>query len=243
MASYAVHTPIQAPADLVEKYRDKLLGGKQVRKVRATYAGMVESVDRAVGQILDTLDELGLTNETLVIFTADNGGLGSVTDNRPLRGAKGWPYEGGLRVPLIVRWPGHVPLGSTSDIPFSSIDLVPTLLDVADLPPTEGHDGLDFLPHWLGDAAPEPRPLFWHYPHYHGSGSTPNSVVRDGPWKLIRWYEDGREELFHLENDPGESTDISGTAPGQAWRLARLLDAHLRESEALLPRRPEPATR
>ncbi len=239
LASYAVHTPLQAPAELVARYRAKPLNGKSPPKNRATYAAMVECVDHAVGRVLDTIDDLGLRDNTVVIFTSDNGGHGSITDNRPLRGAKGWPYEGGVRVPLIVRWPGRIPPASLSSVPFSSIDILPTLLSVATVAPdpdTPDLDGISFFDHWQSAAETAPRPLFWHYPHYHGSGSRPNSAVRDGPWKLIRWYEGGSEELFHLGQDPGETTNLSNAAPQQAQRLGQLLDGFLRDTGARLPR-------
>jgi arylsulfatase A-like enzyme len=202
---YAVHTPLQAKGDLEEKYKAKAAFlkdqkraeflpdlGRPVRQVQnqPTYAAMIENMDEGVGRILEKIAALGLEKDTIVIFTSDNGGLsnaeGSPTSNLPLRGGKGWPYEGGVRVPLIVRWPGMTRAGSISAEPVISADLYPTILQMVGLSTSQQktEDGVSFLPAIKGEDIPE-RPLFWHYPHYSNQGGAPNGAVRLGDWKLI----------------------------------------------------------
>jgi arylsulfatase A-like enzyme len=191
---------------------------------------MVEAMDQAVGKVLTKLDELGLSDNTLVIFTSDNGGLstseGWPTSNTPLRGGKGWMYEGGIREPLLVRWPSVVKPGSVFNTPVSSPDFFPTLLDATTTKPHPDQllDGVSLLPLLKGDAIPE-RPLFWHYPHYGNQGGAPSAAVRRGDWKLIEWQEDNRVELFNLAEDISELTDLAGQEP---QRVASLR-AELRE--------------
>lgn len=234
---YSVHTPLMAPEDLKRKYEEKRRrlglepkwgreGERDVRLVQehAVYAGMVEVMDRAVGKVLTKLDELGLREETLVVFSSDNGGLstseGSPTSNLPLRGGKGWPYEGGIRVPLIVRWPGVSRAGTTVDAPVCSVDLFPTLVEAAGSTPGMGPppDGVSLGPLLRGEAPPE-RALFWHYPHYGNQGGAPYAAIRRGDWKLIEWHEDGRVELFDLSKDEGETTDLAAAEPDRTSRL------------------------
>jgi arylsulfatase A-like enzyme/lysophospholipase L1-like esterase len=230
---YAVHTPLQAKAGLVEKYRRKTApaGSSQTN---ATYAAMVESLDAAVGRILRALDEAGLTERTIVIFTSDNGGLvlgkEPPTSNAPLRSGKGSPYEGGLRVPLIVKWPGVTKPGSESAEPVITMDVAATVASAlanaaggaATAEPL--NDGLDLAPLLRDPAALLGREyLGWHYPHYHPGGATPYSAIRAGEWKLIQYYEDGRHELFHLAADPGEQNDLAAAQPERVMELARKL--------------------
>ncbi len=234
-APYAVHTPLQARPDSVARFRAKAaqVGGPQTN---AVYAAMLESLDTAVGRILQALDEHGLTDRTLVIFTSDNGGLVQgnppPTANTPLRSGKGSPYEGGHRVPLIVRWPGVVPPGSTSAQPVMGIDLHPTILDASGFPSSyiqaRGFDGVSLLPILRNPTAnPAPAParnaLYWHYPHYHPGGATPYAAIRSGPWKVIQYYESGHHELFNLESDPGETTNLADREPAKLLELTRSL--------------------
>ncbi|MCH7873262.1 MAG: sulfatase, partial [Planctomycetes bacterium] len=192
MAHYAVHTPIQAKPDLTEHYKRKAATNQRNPK----YAAMVHSVDEAVGRIMTTLDELKLADNTLIIFTSDNGGLSTSkglngpTDNAPLRSGKGFPYEGGIRVPLIVRWPAVVEPGTTSDVPVTSVDYFPTVLAAAkiELPEQRDIDGVNLLPLLSGGRAPQREAVYWHFPHYRGS-VVPYSIVRAGDWKLIKRYE------------------------------------------------------
>jgi len=251
---YTVHMPLQAKAATIEKYKAKAAKlpsgrtdymtdrGCQVHQIQdnPTYAAMVESLDESVGRILDKLAALGLDKNTVVVFTSDNGGLatgkGAPACNLPLRMGKGWPYEGGVREPLIVRWPGVTRPGSVSSVPVISTDFYPTLLQIAGLPPhPEQHlDGESIVPVLKGGTLSE-RPIFWHYPHYHGSGSRPNGAVRLGDFKLIEWYEDMRAELYNLRDDIGERTDLAAKMPEKTEELQKLLHAWRDEVKAQMP--------
>ena len=223
---HAVHTPLQAPAALVEKYRQKALttGGRQTN---AVYAAMIEELDTAVGRILEAIETAGLRNRTLVVFTSDNGGLSSgeapPTDNSPLRAGKGSPYEGGIRVPLFIRWPGGSGAGQSCPTPVITMDLPATFADLAGQT-NRSPDGRSLRP-LLRDplAALERTNLYWHYPHYHPGGATPYAAIRSGDWKLIQYYEDGRHELFHLGDDPAESSDLAAALPEKVMELSRQL--------------------
>jgi len=253
LAFYSVHTPLMAREDLRKKYEEKRTrlglvekwgreGERDVRLVQehAVYAGMVEAMDLAVGKVLAKLDELGLRENTLVIFTSDNGGLstseGWPTSNLPLRGGKGWMYEGGIREPLLVRWPAVVKPGSVIGEPVSSPDFFPTLLEAAGAKPQPGQvlDGVSLLPVFKGGTLPE-RPLFWHYPHYGNQGGAPGAAVRRGDWKLIEWFEDGRAELFNLAADISEQNDLAGKKPQRVGQLRAELRAWQGRVGAKLP--------
>jgi arylsulfatase A-like enzyme len=250
---YSVHTPLQSRPDLEKKYLEKrqrlglepAWGKEDTREVRlvqehAVYAGMVEAMDQAVGKVLAKLDELGLRENTLVIFTSDNGGLstseGSPTSNLPLRGGKGWMYEGGIREPLLIRWPAVVKAGSVIATPVSSPDYFPTLLDAAQVQAQPGQklDGVSLLPVLKGGDLPE-RALFWHYPHYGNQGGAPAAAIRRGDWKLIEWMEDQRVELFHLGQDIGEKNDLAKAEPERAAKLLAELRAMQKDVGALMP--------
>jgi arylsulfatase A-like enzyme len=238
LCHYAVHVPLQAKEDDVARFKDKPGDGGQKDPV---YAAMIKSVDDSVGRVTDVLEELGLAGRTCVFFFSDNGGLHTVTDNSPLRMGKGFPYEGGIREALAVRWPGTVPLGARRAIQVSSIDFFPTIIRLAglELPADRTIDGLDLSRVLMGKegALPE-RDLFWHFPHYWwGDRVRPWSAVRSGDWKLIRFYEDGRRELYDLARDESESNDLASTRPELVERLGRKLDAWLTETGAKLPRR------
>jgi arylsulfatase A len=231
--AYSVHTPLQAPRELVAKYAAKAARTPSAgSQTNATYAAMLERLDAAVGRILDTLDTEGLTDRTLVVFTSDNGGLvlgkQPPTSNAPLRSGKGSQYEGGHRVPLLVRWPGVTRAGSLTSTPVMGIDLLPTLLDAAGLPQPGGPAKPDGLSLAKVCAAPDTRPdraLFWHYPHYHPGGATPYAAIRDGNWKYLQNYETGLNELYDLDADPGETRNRVDEEPARAEALARKLFA------------------
>jgi arylsulfatase A len=234
MCHYAVHTPLQAREELIAKYRQKK-PGKQKNPV---YAAMVESVDRAVGRIMAVLDELKLTERTAVIFTSDNGGLQDIsTDNAPLRAGKGYPYEGGIRVPLIIRWPEVVSSGSVCHVPVSSVDFFPTILHAAGirLPLGKTIDGESLLPLLEQSGDLKRKAIFWHFPHYRGD-VVPYSIVRRGDWKLIKRYEGRPYELFNLKEDLGEKTDLSSDRPETVRELAHLLEDWLKDTGAKIPR-------
>ncbi len=206
------------------------------------YAAMIENLDANVGRLVAALEAAGKLDDTLIVFTSDNGGLataeGSPTCNAPLAEGKGWMEDGGVRVPFIVHWPGRVPAGESALV-FTTPDLYPTLLAAAGLPlrPEQHRDGVDLWPHWTGDPqAPARGPIFWHYPHYSNQGGTPGAAVRAGELKLIRWFEDGRQALYDLAADVGETRDLAPARPEDASRLAVHLDDWLAEVSALIPR-------
>lgn len=206
LSHYAVHTPLQAPRDLIAKYEAKLKTDRSQKN--AIYAAMIESVDTGVGRVLATLDRLKLAENTVVILFSDNGGLSRVTNNAPLRGGKQELYEGGIRVPLIVKWPGHVPEKSTSAQPVISHDLFPTLLDLAgeETPTPTQLDGLSLTGLLNGGEIFPQRRLVWYYPHY---ARRPGAVVRDGDYKLIEHYDPPQVELYNLAEDPSETTNLA----------------------------------
>ncbi len=265
---YAVHTPIQAKQADIDKYIRKAerLGLKQEEALEAgdyfptehkghlritrrrfqsdpVYAAMVENLDWNIGRLLDTVAAKGLAEETVIIFTSDNGGLataeGSPTCNSPLAEGKGWMYEGGTREPLLIKWPGVTASGSTCTTPVSSPDFLPTLLQMADLPlPAElAIEGSDLTPLLAGADAPERGALFWHYPHYGNQGGTPGSSIRAGDYKLIEFFEDGRLELYNLRTDLGEEENLVAQEPEIAQRLQQQL---LAWREAVAARIPQP---
>jgi len=231
---YTVHTPIQAPDDLVKKY----LPLKEQGLKNPTYAAMVEAMDRQVGRVLQALDSLGLADNTLVIFTSDNGGLSRVTDNAPLRAGKGHLYEGGVRVPLIVRWPGRVRGGSTEAAPVISHDLYPTLLEAAGVDPPAGQplDGESLMPLFDGRGKLERQAIHFHYPNYSNDGNRLAGAVRRGPWKLIEFFDDDSVELYNLVDDIGERRDLAGQHPDKAAALRKDLRAWRQDVDALMPR-------
>ncbi len=240
LAHYAVHQPIAGKPDVVARYRAN--ADAKAPQHNAEYGALLESVDDSVGRIVARLAELGLAGNTLVVFTSDNGGLvlggpRAPTSNRPLRSGKGDCYEGGVRVPLIVRWPGVVKAGAVSRVPVHSIDLYPTVLDAVGVPDLPGHasDGVSLMPVLRGDGPVPDRSLFWHYPHYHGGGATPYGASRSGDWKLIEFYETGRHELFDLASDPGESTDLAAKNPERVAAMAAELDGWRRQVGAQMP--------
>ena len=232
--TYCVHYPMQAREEVIEKYRKR--GGLK----DPVYAAMIEGMDAAIGRFLSALDEAGLRDSTLVLFTSDNGGYNG--DNRPLRGVKGMLYEGGIRVPWIVRWPGRVQPGSVCTTPVISMDCYPTLLEVAGLPPTPDHplDGKRLVPLLTQSQGFERDSLYFHYPNYafHKQNRL-GSAIREGRYKLIKYYQDDKLELYDLSNDIGEQNNLAAQSPKLAARLAGKLDQWLRERNARFPLRNE----
>ena len=265
LSFYSVHTPLQGRPDLVAKYRAKAAAiegqefayeeqvfGRKERKVRvlqkhAVYAAMVEAMDEAVGKVLKQLDESGVADNTIVAFTSDNGGLstseGSPTSNLPLRGGKGWVYEGGIREPWIIRYPGVTKAGSVSSELICSIDLFPTLASAAGAKVDHEIDGIDLLPALKGKAL-KTRPLYWHYPHYSNQGGIPGGAIREGDYKLFERYEDGRVHLYNLKDDIGEQNDLAAQQPERAARMRARLHAWYQTVDAQLLQKkgdgPEP---
>jgi arylsulfatase A-like enzyme len=235
MAHYAVHTPIQAKKNLIGKYKAK----KPTNQKNPTYAAMVESVDDAVGKIRSVLDELNLVDNTIIFFTSDNGGLMGVTSNVPLRAGKGHPYEGGIREPLIVRWPKVIKPGTISHEPVTSVDYFPTICEAAGglLPYDRPIDGTSIVKHLKsnGTKSLEREAIFWHFPHYRG-GIVPYSIIRAGEWKLIKRYEGKTFELFNLKADLSEKIDLSKKMPEKVKELDTKLSRWLQATRAKLPR-------
>ncbi len=257
LSFYSVHTPLMGRADLVQKYEERVAAlrrdgaaefadeeqtlpnghPRQVRTLQrhAVYAAMVEAMDQAVGVMLDAIEAQGLADDTIIVFTSDNGGLstseGSPTSNLPLRGGKGWLYEGGIREPWFVVAPGSSVPGTTCAAPISSCDVLPTLLELVGAPPvTHAIDGRSFAPLLRGEPMAE-RPLFWHYPHYGNQGGFPGGAVRLGDFKLLERYEDGRVHLYDLANDPGERHDLAAALPERVAELRALLHDFQRQHQ------------
>jgi arylsulfatase A-like enzyme len=243
LSDFLVHLPAQAPQALVEKYKNKPVAGPQRDPV---YAAMVESLDISFGRILDKLDELGLAENTLVVFTSDNGG-DTRTSNRPLRGLKGMFYEGGIRVPMIARRPGRIQPGSVCDVPVHGVDFFPTFAAVAGSPVTKKSDlldGEDLQSLFDGRAGElKDRPVFWYSPGYlpgkpGGPGrQSPSAVIRQGDYKLIHYFEDDRIEFFNLRRDTGETNNLAEQQPETAQKLKRTLDGWRAETGAAIPQR------
>ncbi len=239
---YAVHTPIQAKPEITEKYKAKIKPDDPQN--RPDYAAMVQSVDESVGRVMAKLDELGIADNTIVFFNSDNGGVfvPKITSNAPLRAGKGTMYEGGVREPLIIRWPGKVKPGSVCDTPVISTDYFSTILDAAkgSKAPTRTADGMSLKPLITGGDAPERKALYWHYPHYHPGGTSPVGAVRSGDWKLIEYFEDGKLELYNLRADLSETTDLSSKLTDMTTKLHKMLVDWRKAVGAVMPT-PNPA--
>ncbi|HEX4414918.1 MAG TPA: sulfatase [Lacipirellulaceae bacterium] len=231
---FGVHAPHQAKKDLIAHFKAKQPVGNQKNP---TYAAMIASVDESVGRIVDTLDKLGLTDHTLVIFSSDNGGVGGyevaglsrngVTDNAPLKGGKGMLYEGGIRVPYVFSWKGKIAPGVTNDTPIMNIDFYPTFVELAhaEAPANYPLDGVSLMPVLTGAKQTLGRDaLEWHFPGYLGFGegewrTTPAAAIRSGDWKLIEFFEDGRLELYNLKDDIGEKHNLATENPDKVKEL------------------------
>ncbi len=270
LSFYSVHNPLQAKEEYVKKFKDKLAkmpkpkgpeiipehknSARQIQQ-NPVYAAMIYSVDENVGKLMKALDALGLADDTMVVFTSDNGGLstsegpnpwdwtsqGHNTANLPLRGGKGWLYEGGVRVPTIVRFPGVTKAGSVCDVPVTSTDYYPTFLDVAGLPakPKQHADGVSIVAALKGGKL-DRKAIYWHYPHYGNQGGRPGSSVRAGDYKLIEFFEDNSVELYNLRDDIGEKKDLSAAMPETVAELRKRLHAWLANVDAKMMK-PNPA--
>ena len=256
---FAVHAPLDAKPELIEKFNAKKpVGGHR----NPTYAAMIASVDESVGRVLATLDELALSANTVVIFSSDNGGVGGyeregigrragdTTDNAPLRSGKGSLYEGGTRVPFIVRWPGVVKPGSTCDVPAIHVDVYPTLLEMAGAaaPANYPLDGASLVPLLRGATSLRREAIYQHFPGYLGNGpgkwrTTPVGLIQAGDWKLMEFYEDNRLELYNLKDDIGESKNLAAEQPEKARELQAKLAAWRQEIKAPMPRPHQPVSK
>ena len=259
LSFYSVHGPIQSTEELWKKYRDKAakLAAPEsrfivdrtspVRQVQDNplYAGMIESMDDAVGLVLETLDRLELTDHTVIVFTSDNGGVsagdGKATSNLPLRGGKGRQWEGGIREPYYIKWPGQE--AGSCDTLATGTDFYPTLLEICDLPsqPDQHVDGKSLVPILKGETDSvavktlKGRRLFWHYPHYGNQGGDPSSIIRHGDWKLIFYHVDASMELYNVKDDVGEHKNVAVENATITNRLQEELDRWLQETEARMP--------
>jgi len=238
---YTVHWPMDSPVDLLEKYESK---GVQPGIEDPRYAGMTEALDRVFGGVMDALEESGLADNTLVLFSSDNGALDSVADNRPLRAAKGFLYEGGIRVPTMVRWPGHVEPKSVSETPIISTDFFATLLDAAGVPLPASYpgDGESLLPVLTGAGELTRDALFFHYPNYawHRSNRL-GGAIRVGDYKLIERFDDGSVELYNVSADIGEETNLAQAKPLLATQLQTRLAEWRKDVDAAMPTRVDGA--
>ena len=257
LSHYSVHTPLQITEELKEKYEKKArelppaTGPKflpegeknRARQIQdhAVYAGMIEAMDSSVGRVMDKLEQLGIAENTAVIFMSDNGGLstseGHPTSNLPLRGGKGWLYEGGIREPMIVKWPGVVEPGSICQEVVTSNDFYPTMLEMAGLKlrPAQHVDGVSFLPLLNRSAKLNREAVYWHYPHRSNQGGWPGGAVRFGDMKLIEFYQENRVELYNLKQDISEQKDISTTMPEKTAELKKMLHRWLESVNARMP--------
>ena len=254
LAFYAVHGPIQTTQEKWAKYRQKaedagiadsgfemgrFLPIRQVQD-NPVYAGLVEAMDDAVGEVLKAVDELGLSENTVIVFTSDNGGVAAgdafATSNLPLRAGKGYQFEGGIREPYFIKIPQVTDGGKKSNTPATGADFYPTILDLAGLPlkPAQHQDGQSLVPVIKG-AKLETRPLIWHYPHYGNQGGEPSSILRLGDWKLIHYYEDGRNELYNLKTDLEENVDLAAQHEEKVEELRKQLFLILDEMGARYP--------
>ena len=238
MSYYTVHSPFHSKPEKTKKYTEKA-GRAKMELKNAAYAGMVESLDENVGRLLDWLDEERLRQSTIIIFTSDNGGMVRATENRPLRSYKGDLYEGGIRVPCIIDWPGVTNPGSVSDRPVHGVDFFATLLAMAGLPqqPENHRDSVNLVPLLKGETGFDRGSMVWHYPVAvpHIPHSHPGSVIRDGDWKFLRFYRDGREELYNLKDDIGETKNLLSSMREKAAEMKAQLDAALKAHNATIP--------
>ena len=237
LAHNAPHIPYDAQPERIANNRTAF---------EPVYAGMIETIDDTVGRLLAKLDELKLTDHTIVIFTSDNGGLHvpegphhRVTHNTPFRAGKGFDYEGGLRIPLIVRWPGHVPTKRVIDEPVINTDWLPTLLDLTGQPVPDGLDGVSLAPLLTGRGPAPDRSFFWHFPHYTNQGSRPSGAMRDGKWAIVEYYDDDQVELYDLSADISESVNVATEQSDRVVKMRAALAAW-RTSVNAQTNRPNP---
>ena len=240
MAEYAVHIPLQERQAMIDKYQKKNGGAPEPDPV---YAAMVESVDLALANLRAKLESLGVADNTIIVLTSDNGGVGfqgrklhRIADNGPLRAGKGFLYEGGIREPLIVHWPGVTKPGALCDVPVIGADFMPTILSMLQAgPPSQPCDGVDFTGLLHGGTSPTREALYWHYPHYSDQGGTPSGAIREGDWKLIEFFEDGHLELYNLALDAGEQYNFASSFTDRASAMRDKLQAWRASVNALMP--------
>ena len=252
MCFYAVHAPIQTTQEKWEKYRKKAVEQGlleegfsmekrlpiRIKQDNPVYAGLLEQTDEAVGHVLNTLQSLGLDKNTVIVFVSDNGGVSAgddfATSNLPLRGGKGYQWEAGTRIPFFLKVPQMDKPKKIVDTPVTGADLFPTLLELADIDNPVTVDGKSLVPLLKNKPLAE-RALYWHYPHYGNQGGDPSAIIRKGDWKLIHYFEDGKNELYHLGNDMGETTDVFDQNPELGAALKNQLQEWLTSTGAIIP--------
>ena len=242
LSHYGVHTPIESKPEKIEKFSQK---EGDAHHFDPTYAGMIESIDESVGRVLAALEEEGFAENTVVLFFADNGGYGPITKMHPLRGAKGMLYEGGIREPLVVRWPGKVQAGSSSDTPVIGVDLYPTFLDVAGISSSASYtlDGESLLPILAGEGSLEREAIYWHFPAYLEAyrdsevpwRTTPVAAVRSGDYKLIEFFGEDQLELYNLKEDIGERNNLAEEMPEKVDELYAMMQTWREQVNAPVP--------
>ncbi len=251
LTHFAVHTPLQAKREIVQKYQ-----GKEAGKIHdhAVMAAMIESVDEGAGRLVAKLDELSLSENTIIVFFSDNGGYGPATSMQPLKGYKGTYYEGGIRVPFFVKWPGVVKAGTTCNVPIANVDLFPTFCEMtgAKLPAAQPRDGISIVPLLAGIVPEKPRAIYWHFPAYLQSyqrineqrdplfRSRPCSIIRYGDFKLHEYFEDGGLELYNLREDIGEQHNLAEKMPEKTKQLHAMLESWRGSIDAPVPSEPNP---
>ncbi len=242
LSYYSPHVPVEGKPGFTKYFEEKIRDGMIHRN--AEYAAMIASIDENVGRIMDVLQKEGIEDNTIVFFYSDNGGLDSprvnVSNNYPLRSGKGSLYEGGIRVPLIVKWPARISPHSLNSLPVTTMDFYPTILEMTNTAGDEVHnkniDGVSLLPVLTGHAKSLERDaIFWHYPHYYPNATTPVSAMRSGDWKILHYFEDDSIELYNLADDQGETDDLSGQLPEVRNRLYNMLQTWRREINAQFP--------
>ena len=237
MWNYTVHSPLETTEELTEKYKARKKAGAKIGM--PVYAGMVEAADTVLGRLLRKIDELGLRDSTLVVLTSDNGGFNyGIHDHVPLRKTKGWLYDGGLRIPMIVRWPGRVEPGTVREDRVTHLDFYPTFMEVAGVPddPALILDGESLVPLLTGKGGLQRDALFFHYPNYAWHSKNPlGGAIIEGDYKLLNWYDDNSVELYNLKDDPGESEDLAMQHPEMAERLKFKFRNWLKSVDANMP--------
>ncbi len=238
---YSVHIKLEAKQELIEKYQQKAQQHPELKQTNPVYAAMIETLDKNIGRLTKTLQKNDLMNNTVIFFTSDNGGLTvkegpntPATTNAPLRAGKGYLYEGGIRVPLIVAWKNEIKSGALSKEIVSGVDFFPTIMDIVDIP-SDSIDGLSISPLLKQNAAIKRKAIYWHYPHYSNQGGKPGSAVRSGKYKLIEFFEDERLELYNLENDKSEQINLIDSLPETGKKLYELLEQWRQKRSAKMP--------
>jgi len=229
VAHHVVHRPLMEHKDFINYYKTKPHPENKVNN--PIMGAMIKRMDESIGRILHTLDSLGLTDHTIVIFNSDNGGFKYLQDQAPLRGGKAMVFEGGIRVPLVVKWPGVIKPGSVCDVPVTAVDFFPTMADIAGITPHVTIDGVSLVPLFKGATHLNRNAIYWHYPHYHRQGFKPSGAIRMGDYKLIEWYEQTaygeshQIDLYNIKKDIGETTDLAKAKP----KLAKMMREKLHE--------------